>query len=159
MDFIPDILHGQNWITFHGPTISCYDTGMQNIDLEKLKDLRHALLALHKELLEVQKQNYEDKHGKIKTTGEYFLLVTSNESFQWLRGLSALIASMDELLENAAPADPNQIQSMLDFIKSSLTPDHEQTEFAGLYFQALQKHPAVAVAHGQVITRLKQIKG
>lgn len=131
---------------------------MENLQLEQLKPLRHALLELHKELLELQKRAFEDQHGQIKTTGEYYLLVTSHAEFQWLRILSALIASMDELLESEDYADATQIDSLISFVRATLLPDKNETEFAGLYFQALQTSPAVAVAHGRVIQILKQLQ-
>lgn len=58
------------------------------------------LLDLHKFLLEGQKADYEKKYGSIANANQYFQLVVSHEDFDWLRKLSALIASFDEILES-----------------------------------------------------------
>lgn len=59
------------------------------------------LLNLHKQLLEEQKTVYEKEYGIINSTNEYYQLVVSHKDFEWLRQLSALIASLDEILESS----------------------------------------------------------
>lgn len=127
------------------------------IEPKQLEPLRHALLELHQELLRMAKDRYEQSFGKIKTTGEYFQLVTGHPAFQPFRWLSALIASMDELMEDPAKAETGQIGSLIKFVESQLLADKTDTEFAGFYFQALQKEPGVGVAHGRVIAELKNL--
>ena len=64
------------------------------------QEIFELLLNLHKKLLEEQKAEYEKVHGTILNANNYFQLVVSHEDFEWLRGLSALIASYDEGLES-----------------------------------------------------------
>jgi len=61
-------------------------------DTTKLDGLRHALLALHKTLLDAQRVRYEREHGRVESRGELLDLVLRDASFEWLRVLSALIA-------------------------------------------------------------------
>ncbi len=64
------------------------------------QEIFQSLLGLHKILLESQKAEYEKTYGAILNTNQYFQLVVSHEDFAWLRQLSALIASFDEILES-----------------------------------------------------------
>src|SRR2546429_8303413 len=65
----------------------------------KLDKLRHALLQLHKALLDAQRIRYERENGRVESRGELLALVLEDASFEWLRVLSALIAPRDELAE------------------------------------------------------------
>jgi hypothetical protein len=70
--------------------------------MEKTKqEIFQLLLSLHKKLLEEQKEEYEKTYGVIENNNQYFQLVVSHEDFEWLRRLSALIASYDEALESS----------------------------------------------------------
>lgn len=82
------------------------------------------LLDLHKILLEEQKAEYEKEHGTILNANQYFQLVVSHEDFDWLRKLSALIASFDEALES-----DNQDISNLTIELVSLLTDKDNNEF------------------------------
>jgi hypothetical protein len=67
------------------------------MDFNKLFKL---LLELHKILLDLEKSRYEKNNGPISNANNYFQLVVSHDDFQWLRSLSALIASLDEAIED-----------------------------------------------------------
>jgi hypothetical protein len=58
------------------------------------------LLNLHKQLLEEQKKEYEKTYGVISNVNQYFQLVVSHDDFEWLRQVSAIMASFDEILES-----------------------------------------------------------
>jgi len=120
---------------------------------EKLKQIRSSFLELHKSLLDYQKKVYEGTQGKISTPAEYFKLVTEDSSFSWLREISQLIVSLDELLESDSNLE--QQGSLIAYAKSLLTPDSEGGEFAKKYYVAIQGSPAVALAHSKVISLLQ----
>ncbi len=65
----------------------------------KLDELALRLRHFHSALLDVAKEEYQFLHGPIKSPYELFSLVTTNESFQWLRPLSGLMATLDEVLD------------------------------------------------------------
>jgi hypothetical protein len=69
--------------------------------IAKLDTLRHALLRLHKTLLDAQRVRYEREHGRVESTGELLDLVLRDASFEWLRVLSALIAGSTSLARRA----------------------------------------------------------
>jgi hypothetical protein len=78
---------------------------MTTIDTPRLDKLRHALLELHKTLLDAQRVRYERDNGRVESRGELLDLVLEDASFEWLRVLSALIARLDELAEADEGAD------------------------------------------------------
>src|SRR5207247_11296797 len=73
---------------------------MTKTDISKLDKLRHALLQLHKALLDAQRIRYERENGRVESRGELLALVLEDASFEWLRVLSALIARLDELADS-----------------------------------------------------------
>jgi hypothetical protein len=94
----------------------------------KLNDLAQALRSTHSTLLEVVKKEYEAAHGTIKGPFAYFQLVTNDPVFQWLRPLSGMMASLDDLLDNKRdlkPSDAEQIklevEQLFKFAKGSET--------------------------------------
>ena len=65
----------------------------------KLTALAQALRPYHSALLDFAKGEYEFLHGPVKSPYELYSLVMNNESFQWLRPLSGLMATLDEVLD------------------------------------------------------------
>ena len=136
----------------------CYNCkNMAKLKLNDLNPLREALLVLHLELLELEKQKYEARYGKIESPKQYFLLTMQDPNFQWLRSLSMLIVSMDEFIESD-DENPEQIDSLLRYLKKILDPSNEADEFAKKYYTALQDHPQVTVAHGKVMKELANLQ-
>ena len=78
--------------------------GPPNPAREKLVALRLALLRLHKELLDMERRDYERLHGKVNT-GELFRLVIDHEQFSWLHNISEFVVRIDESLAGENPVD------------------------------------------------------
>ncbi len=93
-------------------------------------EIFQALLNLHKMLMENQKADYEKKYGAISNTNQYFQLVLSHEDFAWLRELSVLISSFDEILESDNP----DVSAVSSKIISLLTEDEDKD-----FYQHLKK--------------------
>ncbi|MEO1621180.1 MAG: hypothetical protein AAFU53_09130, partial [Cyanobacteria bacterium J06632_3] len=70
-----------------------------NQAVTRLKKIRPELLKLHKALLYSERTVYEQTHGPIANSGEFFRLVTEDEAFSWLRPISKFIVQIDELLD------------------------------------------------------------
>lgn len=121
------------------------------ISCDNLISLRNNLLHLHKALLDFQKKEYEGKFGMFKSVGQYFSAVTENPSFAWLRKISEIIVSMDEIIDAPESQTQSNILALFEFTKKLLTPDPEGTEFEKKYRQAIQKDPAVALSHAKVM--------
>lgn len=121
--------------------------------LRRLGELRRALLALHKTLLDAERVMYEAMHGRV-TGGELLQLVISDAHFAWLRGVSELIVRIDELLAGVEPATAEEADALLKGARELLRPDEEGDEFGRRYFAALQREPDAVLAHRRVTLAL-----
>lgn len=65
----------------------------------KLEALAGALRHFHSALLDFAKGEHEFLHGPIGGPFELYSLVTNGPAFQWLRPLSGLMATLDEVLD------------------------------------------------------------
>ena len=65
----------------------------------KLDALARDLKAYHKALLNFARGEYEFLYGPVKNEFELSSLVMNHESFQWLRPLSGLMATLDDVLD------------------------------------------------------------
>jgi hypothetical protein len=101
------------WSKIHGVSITRDTRPVDPIDQAqriKLNDLAQALRSTHSTLLEVVKKEYESVHGTIKGPFAYFQLVTNDPLFQWLRPLSGMMASLDDLLDNKRDLKPSDAE-------------------------------------------------
>jgi hypothetical protein len=119
-----------------------------------LPQLRDQLLDLHKALLEYQKHVYESTIGPVANPNQYYNLVLSDPSFAWLRELSALVVSIDELLESKEPITEEKTKQVATYTKGLLTATGKDTIFEQKYTQALQKDPHIALLHGNLLPHL-----
>jgi len=111
--------------------------------------LRHALLELHKTLLDAQRIRYERDNGRVESRGELLDLVLRDESFEWLRVLSALIAQLDEL---AAVEDRDagaEMRVVLDKLRT-LVRFEGNSGFTEPYREIIEAVPDALVAHVQL---------
>jgi catechol 2,3-dioxygenase len=121
----------------------------------RLADLRTRLLALHKTLLDDAKIAYEMDRGRIPSTGALLQLVIGDPWFAWLQQLSGLIVRIDEMTAAEARATEADARALFDQVDRLLIPSETGAEFARRYFEALQRQPAVVLAHGDVKRVLK----
>jgi hypothetical protein len=90
---------------------------VQQAQRGQLDALATELRQLHSMLLDAVKADFEKLNGK--TTGPFhmFQLVTNDPFFQWLRPLSGLMASIDELTDEKrllTRAELEQIQNLVN---------------------------------------------
>ena len=91
--------------------------------MKSLEKLRSPLLEVHRTLLEAERAEYERSHGKV-SPAQFLQALIDDPQFAWLKPLTTLVASLDEVLADA--------------------------DFQKRYLEALQRHPEVAVAHGRL---------
>ncbi|HEX3119841.1 MAG TPA: hypothetical protein VHP80_12165 [Candidatus Acidoferrum sp.] len=123
--------------------------GPPNPAREKLVALRLALLRLHKELLDMERRDYERLHGKVNT-GELFRLVIDHEQFSWLHNISEFVVRIDESLagENAVTAEDTHNAIVL--ARKMFAPSESGDAFQKRYFDAIQRDPAVVMVHADL---------
>lgn len=124
-------------------------------DPTHLRALRHALLHLHKTLLEAERVRYERVQGRIAGPGEFLQLVLHDSWFAWLRPLSALVVQIDEVLDEEEPATSAAITALRGQVRALLKPSEEGEGFGRQYHEALQEVPDVVLAHREVSRLLR----
>ena len=120
----------------------------------KLDKLRHALLQLHKALLDAQRIRYERENGRVESRGELLALVLEDASFEWLRVLSALIARLDELAEADKVDDKSgdaraEMRGVIERLRT-LVRFEGNIGFTGPYREIVEAVPDALVAHVQL---------
>ena len=125
---------------------------------ERLRAVRLRLLDLHKVLLEDTKAAYELDRGRIASNATLLQLVINDPWFAWLHPLSELVVRIDETLQPDAHATDADGALLLEQIERLLSPAQSVKPFAERYYEALQRQPAVIMAHADVRRILKQPK-
>lgn len=116
---------------------------------QRLTNLRSTLLRLHKALLDDERLAYERVYGQV-TGGELLQLVINHEQFAWLRSISELIVSIDEMLDADEPATNANAELLLTQARTLLKPSENGTDFERKYYAALQRDPNIVLAHREV---------
>lgn len=119
-------------------------TNMQFVD-----ELRHSLLDLHKALLDAQRIRYERERGRISTSGEFLGLVLEHPAFAWLRTLSALIARIDEWIEEQAQQFPSEdeLPGMVQALRELVEAGGGHAVFSKPYWEIVNNEPVVLIEH------------
>ena len=122
--------------------------------LQRLGDLRRSLLHLHKMLLDMERADFERVFGRLNS-GELLQLVINDARFAWLRLISALIVEIDEMMSADEPATVNEVENLLAQARLLFTSPADDA-FREKYQAALQREPAVVMAHSEVTSLLRQ---
>src|SRR5207245_11083348 len=124
---------------------------MNTTDITKLDKLRHALLQLHRTLLDAQRIRYERDYGRVESTGELLALVLEDASFEWLRVLSALIARLDELAEVDDKDVSGELRAVLERLRTLVRFEGNEG-FTAPYREIVEAVPDALVEHGALST-------
>ena len=119
-----------------------------------LGDLRHALLRLHKTLLEWERGGYERIHGR-QSSNDLLNALLNDPQFAWLRPISQLIVRIDELLSDKTPPMRNDVDAVVSQVKALTSPNTEGNIYERRYDTVLQEHPDAVFAHRDVLKLLK----
>lgn len=109
-------------------------------------NLRHALLNLHRVLLDSQRIQAERFGGRM-TQAEVLQAATEDLRFSWLTELSTLIAALDVA---HAEEDHSAVRAAIGRTRDLLDPPDGETAFGRRYLRALQDDPAAVFAHRDV---------
>lgn len=122
--------------------------------VQRLGQVRFALLRLHKALLDAERVTYEQAHGRIRSNGEFFQLVIQDEWFDWLRPISQFIVQIDEALSTKEPITLEQASELLGQARQLLHPIEHGTPLEQKYYQAIQRDPDIAFMHAEMARML-----
>lgn len=126
---------------------------MTDGDRQLLVNLRRALLALHKTLLDWERAAYERIHGR-SSPAAFLSTVMRDPQFAWLHPLSELIVRIDQALD-ADPEERVDVDVVVRQARMLVAPDETGTSYAQRYHAALQNHPDAVLAHREVTNVLK----
>jgi catechol 2,3-dioxygenase len=124
----------------------------------RLRELRGKLLQLHKVLLDDARVAYEMDRGRVSSNATLLQLVISDPWFAWLHSLSELVVRIDETVEPDSPATDADAGALIDQVEKLLTASETGEGFQRRYFDALQRQPAVVMAHADVRRTIKAMR-
>ena len=124
----------------------------------QLGDLRARLLNLHKALLDDATVAYKMDRGSVGSSANLLHLVINDPWFAWLHSVSELIVRIDEMLGADSRATDPDAQALAEHVDKLLTASEGEDTFHRRYLEALQRQPAVVVAHAEVRRTLKSMK-
>ncbi len=122
--------------------------------LQRLGQVRFALLRLHKALLDGERIRYEQQHGRIRSNTEFFQLVLENEWFAWLRPISQFIVQIDEALSAKEPITMDQAIDLLKQTRQLMHPSQTGSTLEQNYYQAIQRDADIAFIHAELTSML-----
>ena len=109
-------------------------------------ELRAPLLALHKAVLVVERQNVERVHGAM-SAAEFLQIVSDPLRYGWLKPLTELV------LEAEADDDDEDAQTrgeVRDRTRALLLPPKRDSPFGRRYLSLMQRDPALMMAHSAI---------
>jgi catechol 2,3-dioxygenase len=124
----------------------------------RLRELRGKLLQLHKVLLDDARASYEMDRGRIASNASLLQLVINDPWFAWLHSLSELVVRIDETVETDSPATDADAATLIDQVEKLLTASETGEGFHRRYYVALQRQPAVVMAHAEVRRTIKAMR-
>lgn len=118
----------------------------------QVDEVRHAMLELHRRLIDAQRIQYERLHGRIQTPNEFLGLVLEHPDFEWIRRLSALVAQLDEWRESE-PHAADERDAILDTLRGLIQKEGPNPAFSRRYWEMIERTPEVLIEHVK-LTRL-----
>lgn len=119
----------------------------------RLDELSHALRPLHKALIDLVQAEYEVGHGPVGGPLKLYQLVTSDPFFAWLHPMSALMAEIDELVDQKEPiavAEAAALRAALENLVSDCGREPKPDSFVARYLAVLQDNPHVVMLHAKM---------
>src|SRR5262245_13719657 len=108
-----------------------------------LAELRDKLLVLHKALIDSERVEYESSFGTIPTPNQFLKLLINDPWFAWLQPLSAMVASIDELIDEKELITSADLKKVKMEASALLKATEEGDGFGRSYFESLQREPDV----------------
>jgi hypothetical protein len=120
-----------------------------------LREVRQALLRLHKTLLDWQRASYERGNGRRLSSNQLLDALLKDAEFAWLRPLSQMIVRIDEMLEDEIPPGTGDLEAVLGHIRDLTTANETGNAYEQRYYTALQGSPDAVFAHRDLVTLTK----
>ena len=119
-----------------------------------LREIRLALLRLHKVLLDWERAGYERIHGR-QSSGDLLKALLDDPQFSWLRPMSQLIVRIDEILSDKTLPMRNDVDAVVSKVRALTSPNETGNTYERRYDMALQEHPDAVFAHRDLLALVK----
>ncbi|WP_250508878.1 hypothetical protein [Caballeronia sp. GACF4] len=113
-----------------------------------LRDVRHPLLTLHRSVLAHMRARHEAEFGAV-SPGEFLQIVINGSAYKWLSPLSAVIAAIDDVLDDREATPEARIEHA-KAVAAMFRSETRDAAFAERFLPLLQESADIAVANGQV---------
>ena len=123
--------------------------------IQSLKESRLNLLRLHKLLVDIERENFENLNGKI-SSGYYLNLLVNDSNFEWLRKFSTLIAEIDEMFDLDDGYTINRIDKYLSQMRDLLDAETTDKNFNKKFKNILQVNSEVADKRKKIIKLISE---
>jgi hypothetical protein len=117
--------------------------------------LRTALVGLHRQLVEIERRDYERLHGRVSDSA-FLAVVVSNPDFSWLGALTTLIVHLETTPRDAGGG--SAARESLTEIRKALTSGADGGEFNRKYAMLLKRDSELFSAHGAVMRELDRVE-
>ncbi|MCY7346811.1 MAG: hypothetical protein LH614_11400 [Pyrinomonadaceae bacterium] len=114
-----------------------------------LKTARLKILALHKALIDDERNSFERLNGQI-TGGQFLNLLVDDKNFQWLRTFSILIVEIDEMLDLDDGFTENMIDDYLLQMRQVVSFELADEDFKSRYKNFIQNNPDIALRNKEI---------
>lgn len=112
--------------------------------MNSLARLRQTLLDLHKIVLDAERREYERDRGRLRDA-DFLRALIEDPALAWLKPLTALIACIDEVLEQEEQG--LGLKDLAARLRALLAAGADGLEFQRKYADVLQRSPDALVAH------------
>lgn len=130
---------------------------LMDMDARFVGELRHTLLDLHKSLMDAQRIAYERIHGRVATSGEFLGLVLEHPEFAWLRALSALIARLDEWMEEKEGMS-EELAVIVAALRGLVATEGSNVLFSTAYWKIVNDVPEALIFHVKLWRLLESVR-
>ncbi len=132
-----------------------FETNTINSRIQLLKESRLKLLKLHKLLVDIERENFENLNGEI-SNGHYLNLLVNDSNFQWLRKFSTLIVEIDEMLDLDDGYTINMIDKHFSQMRDLLDTKTKDEEFNKKFENILLVNSEVAEKHKEIVKLISE---
>ena len=121
--------------------------------IDDLRDVQPALVTLHRALLDAERRQVEQVHGRL-TGPEFLQLISDPVRYGWLKPFSHLILAVDDVLEPKGDTQPPEPDDVLADARALLAPPQDDSPFGRRYLALMQRDPTLVMAHAPVVKLL-----
>jgi hypothetical protein len=118
----------------------------------QLEKISKNLKNVHKHLLDNERVASEIRLGHKIAPLEFFQLLTTDQSFAWMKPLSALMAEIDEFIDEAETVSESDVAGIRDRVNFVLR--DPASHVSARYLQYLPQDSGLIMAHASLVESL-----